>query len=212
MRVKEYVVRQEIYSFEELSETAKENARLKYLEEFRESEIFSDGCLEYLKRVFPKSDLQIQYSLASCQGDGFNIYGSLNMFDIIEYLADKYYKNFSDSEFRLLRFLENNYEWCSFKLKHNNRYCYCVADQNDFEYDIVDWMESDGFYSGIDKQELTFAKIDSLIKKVLTDLCRDFEKGGYDYFYKVEDDSEIVDIWEANEYEGWDVNGNPIYS
>lgn len=211
MRVREYVVKEEIYSFEELSETAKENARQKYLEEFREADMFSDDCMEYLKRVFPKSDLQIQYSLSSCQGDGFNIYGYLNLFDIIEYLADKFYKSFSDSEFRLLRFLENNYEGYSFELERNSRYCYCVADRNDFEYDIVDWMESDGFYSGIDKQELTFAKIDSLIKKVLTDLCRDFEKEGYDYFYEV-DDNEVIEIWEANEYEGWDINGNPIYS
>ena len=67
-----------VYPFSELSEEAKEEAKRWYLNDetrcndltlYYESDI---GC------IFPNSDLNVQWSLNSCQGDGVNIYGSVN--------------------------------------------------------------------------------------------------------------------------------------
>ena len=39
--------------------------------------------------LFPNSNLKVEYSLNYCQGDGLNIYGELNIKDILKYLDFK---------------------------------------------------------------------------------------------------------------------------
>ena len=66
-----------IYEFSELSEDAKAKVKKWYLDNFYQNEEFSDICKEDLSHRFPKSDLNVQYSLSYCQGAGLNVYGTL---------------------------------------------------------------------------------------------------------------------------------------
>ena len=74
------------YNYSELSEDAKEKVKNWYLFDLdMHYELFYEDIKMYLSEQFPDSDLQLCYSLASCQGDGLNIYGKLNLYDFIYY-------------------------------------------------------------------------------------------------------------------------------
>lgn len=65
------------YDFSELNESAKERARQWYLDDDMRSSDWENEIEQDLMTMFPNSDLHIQFSLNSCQGDGVNIYGEL---------------------------------------------------------------------------------------------------------------------------------------
>ena len=70
------------YDFSELNESAKERARQWYLDDDMRSSDWENEIEQDLMTMFPNSDLHIQFSLNSCQGDGVNIYGELAVFAI----------------------------------------------------------------------------------------------------------------------------------
>ena len=78
-----------IYEFSELSEDVKAKVKEWYLNNFYQNEEFLDICKEELSHRFPKSDLKVQYSLSYCQGDGLNVYGTLNLKDVLYNLSKK---------------------------------------------------------------------------------------------------------------------------
>ena len=65
------------YDFSELNESAKERVRQWYLDDDMRSSDWENEIEQDLMIMFPNSDLHIQFSLNSCQGDGVNIYGNL---------------------------------------------------------------------------------------------------------------------------------------
>lgn len=80
-----------VYKFAELSQAAKEKVRDWYLEGQSElSYIFTDDCMERLSELFPNSNLEVQYSLGYCQGDGFNIYGEIRLDELLEKIAENH--------------------------------------------------------------------------------------------------------------------------
>ena len=81
-------VEYKVYTFAELSESAKEKVRQWYLEG-QEPYIFSEDCEMWLSERFRNSELKVQYSLGYCQGDGLNIYGTLNLYDMYEQIQEK---------------------------------------------------------------------------------------------------------------------------
>lgn len=101
-----------VYKFDELSQAAKEKVRNWYLEGQSElSYIFTEDCMERLKELFPNSNLEVQYSLAYCQGDGFNIYGEIRLDELLEKIAE----NFTEKEMKFFKWAFN--EW-----KHDHKY------------------------------------------------------------------------------------------
>lgn len=207
MIVREYTVREEIYSFNELSESAKQNARQKYLEHFREAEEFGDFVQYDLSELFPRSVLKVEFSLNSCQGDGLNVFGSFHISDIVNYvLLSEKAETLTKQEKRFLRFLSTLDFFV--ECKSNNRYSYYIHKTAHIEWYIENELEGSCFRS-IPYE--TIEKVARIFDDRLEDFCRKQEEEGYKYFYEVEDD-EIVECWEVNEYLGFDINGNPIYS
>ena len=182
----------DVYEYSELDDNAKEHAKRDYLDTCREPFIFTNLCEENLAYLLPNSDLKVEYSLASCQGDGFNIYGTVCLDDLLNKLSDK----FTDKELRFLRWAFRNYS-TMYKMPCNNSgYCYCVCDLHDYTEDIIYELEWHS-YRGIQYDVLE--KFNKLAKEYMTELCSGFEKDGYDYFYEVSDD-EMVEISDANEW------------
>ena len=71
-----------VYKYNELSEDAKEKVKQWYLDDDFSPQEFENSCMDALNRLFPNSDLKVQFSLSACQGDGFNIYGKLDLSDV----------------------------------------------------------------------------------------------------------------------------------
>ena len=121
-----------IYTFNELSEKAKEKVRQDYLSDEFRTEIFSEDCMNRITELFPNSNLKIQFSLNGCQGDGFNIYGEISLTDLLENLKNK----FSSEELKILEqyFTESGID--SYTMAMNHYYCYCMTAYYGFTEEI----------------------------------------------------------------------------
>lgn len=196
-------VEYKVYKYNELSEEAKEKAKQWYLDG-QESFIFSEMVKEDLYSLFGKNNLDVQYSLSYCQGDGFNIYGEIDaekIFNCLEkHNGGTQLKKFEDmlTEEEKKVILAYAEECGAIKLPINNRYCYSLASYidiaEDWEWELEQPMEDDNINSEV------LDKFEKLVRGVFVELCRAYEKWGYEYFYEVEED-ELEEICEANGYE-----------
>ena len=177
------------------------------MEDFRECDFFTEDCLYQLKEMFPDSDLKVEYSLSSCQGDGFNIYGKMDIKDAVDFVMSRTDKLNDNARF---------FNWIkglgyTLHLSENKaRYSYCYVDYNDFAFSILDDFVQDGYDSNYSNHCGYLDKFDSILKDEIKKLCKEFEENGYNYFYEVEDE-EIIETWENNEYEGFYEDGKPCY-
>lgn len=117
-----------VYEYKELNAEAKEAVKEWYLNGQSElSFIFTEDCLNHLKGLFPNSELEVEYSLSYCQGDGFNIYGKIYLDEVLEKIADK----FTAKELKFFEWVFNRYG-STYTMEANHRYCYCICSRNDF--------------------------------------------------------------------------------
>jgi hypothetical protein len=191
------------YTYDELNENAKENAKQWYLDDPARAEFLYDDFKTIFKEFFPRSDLDVCFSLASCQGDGVNIYGKLNLYDFLDVW------NAAEKEKRTLKFYIDN-SYCYYHFEKNRRYCYsCKFIDNDkIEYTLDDFIS--------ELERLFFKNINrDLIEQFFSDMIEHFEKldyefenDGYKYLYEADDD-EISDACAANEWY-FDENGDFI--
>ena len=187
--MKKVILETNVYEFNELSNEAKEIVKNKYLESIQ-SEDFEEICLDELNSVFKSSILKIQFSLNSCQGDGFNIYGTLNLNDILGTLKDSY----TGKEIKVLKYYINNLS-NKVELKENNDYCYSLVDKLELTWED-DYLDNYGTLNGYNKS--VALKFESDIKNYLEKLCNNYEKMGYGYFYEIEPE-ELEEICDDNE-------------
>lgn len=183
--MKEYTKTYFLYEYSELDEEAKEKVKRDYLSEDFRNDMFQENVLYQLKEIFPNSELKIQYSLNSCQRDGLNIYGTLNLKDIFNLTKDKFndkIKNKINIE-KLSEF--NHLEANEIKLPYNSKYCYDISDQIDFAEDEEDTNNA--------------YKVQDWIKNLFNVLNKEFEKQGYDWFYEISDE----EMQEESESNGW---------
>lgn len=188
--MKQIVKTYEVYTYDELNEKGKERVKKEYLES-QDPGLFTDIVMEDLKILFPRSELKIQYSLNNCQGDGFNIYGSVDLKDVLNYRKDY----FTEKEKRTLKFYFCNYD-CKINLNENRRYSYCICDDADVAEPIIDELEK---WSVRDINKKLIYKLENATKHIFTELCNQYEKEGYTYFYEI-DDEVLSEICNGNEY------------
>ena len=193
-------VKYNVYKYNELSESAKETVKQWYLDG-QESFIFTEDCKEDLYNLFGKNNLDVQYSLASCQGDGFNIYGKINAESIFNCLENhnggtqlaRFENVLTEKEKRtILAYAE---ECGEIELPMNRHYCYSLADyidiSEDWEYKLVD-------YRNLNTEVLN--KFEKIVRDIFRELCRSYEKQGYEFFYEISDE-DLEEMCEANGYE-----------
>lgn len=191
-----------VYKYNELSETAKEKVKEWYLagqEEF----IFTYDCKEDLYNLFGKNNLDVQYSLASCQGDGFNIYGKIGADKIFNCLENHnggtQLKRFEDVFTKeekeiILAYAE---ECGEIELPMNRHYSYSLADYIDIVEEWA-WRLEHADYAEINEEMLM--KFERLVRGIFAELCRSYEKQGYEFFYEISDE-DLEEMCEANGYE-----------
>ena len=191
-----------VYNYNELSKEAKEKAKEWYLEG-QEPFIFTDMCKDDLYNLFGKKNLDVQYSLASCQGDGFNIYGTIDAKSIFNCLEKhnggtqlaKFEDVLTAEEKKII--LSYAEECGGIELPMNNRYCYSLADYVDIVEEWT-WRLEDADYTDINGSVLM--KFERLVRDIFHTLCKYYEKWGYEYFYEISDE----DMEEACDANGWE--------
>ena len=186
------IIEERVYSFSELSEKAKEKAIQDFINTGIQGEDFYE-CLKYSARETFGDDISVQISLSSCQGDGINVYGNV---DVEKILSDA--KNlFTEKEYKALIWY-NSQGYLDISLPYNWRYCYCMADHLDTGADIageIAWC-----YYLRDINVSAIEKLRNLIVDTAEEFCREKEKDGYDYIYEVSEE-EFSEMAEANEWE-----------
>ena len=200
--MKTVAVEYNVYKYNELSEEAKEKVKQWYLEG-QETFIFTDDCKQDLYNLFGKNNLDVQYSLSYCQGDGFNIYGRIDAESIFNCLEkhnggtqlEKFEDVLTEKEKRtILHYAE---ECGNIELPMNRSYCYSLADYIDIVEEWV-WRLEYADYTNINEEALK--KFEELVRGIFSTLCRSYEKWGYEYFYEISDE-DLEEACEANEWE-----------
>lgn len=196
----------DVYKYNELSADAKEKVKQWYLDG-QEPYIFTEDCKEDLRNLFGKNNLDVQYSLASCQGDGFNIYGEIDAESIFNCLEnhnggtqlEKFEDVLTAEEKKII--LEYAEECGVIELPMNRHYCYSLADY----IDIVEkwawrlkYANDKDIYRNINEDILK--KFEELVRGIFSTLCKSYEKWGYEYFYEISEE-DLEEMCEANEYE-----------
>lgn len=194
--------REALYEYSELSESAKDKVRREHLDYelatgIRVRMLHEDYKNMWLNYHFPNSDLKVQYSLASCQGDGVNVYDEFDFDDLIEYC--KYIDepmDFSEEEMSWLR--ENIKEYSSTTVLENHWYSYCTVQSKD--YFSCDWECDLQFEMDLTEEQIDLLyKLSTVFYYAIRKLCKDMENYGYDFLYEISDE-EMKDTAEANEW------------
>ena len=195
----------EVYAYSELSERAKEKVKTEFLQDEVRNDWFNEDCLETLHYMFPHSNLKVQYSLSSCQGDGLNIYGELKVSDFINLMNDinkipinllneiksqMLSKQEMDLILEYTKYCNNN-----IILPNNYRYCYSIAYRINF---AEEWKENLEDYE-INYNKQIIDKFDLFVKNFFSEFNALLEKDGYEYFYNISDE-EMEETCEANEW------------
>lgn len=183
-----------IYKFDELSREAKNRAKKDYLNDCRSYE-WSEYIKAELENVFPHSALLVEWSLNSCQGDGVNVYGSINPEDVF---SDG---GFTDKEKEII---SNYYSECSIfeeylTIPRNLSYNYCKAQEVETTEIIVADMEETG-WDDVSQYAATIEKYRAAMINKAEEFCARMEKEGYEYLYNISD-ADFQEIAEANDWE-----------
>ena len=186
------IIETKAYTFDELSDDAKE----KLIEKFREDkyeylnlDYFYDDCvyqLEELGFVNPK----IQYSLGYCQGDGLS-------FEADKYtrLEDLYIKELGKGKEHTAQVLADN----STFICTGNKGRYCYASTSDIDLYIENYSST--INTDCENINNVVDIVRGELEDLYVDICSNLEKQGYDEIeYQLSDECIIEDI-QCNEYE-----------
>jgi len=195
-------VRETLYEYSELSESAKDKVREEELSQqlflgIRDLALQDDYKYMWLEHYFPNSNLKAEYSLASCQGDGVNVFGVFDFDDLIGYCKhiDELI-GFSKEEIDWLR--ENISEYSSIRVDQNRRYSYCVVQAKD--YFSCDWEYDLGLFLCLTEEQTDLLyKLSTVFYYAIRKLCKDMENYGYDFLYEISDE-EMEDMAAANKW------------
>ena len=182
------------YTYNELSESAKEKVKQWYLDDPIRNDILYEDIMLYLYDNFKLSELKVMYSLGYCQGDGLNIYGNLNLYDFLDIWQA------SPKEKKTIEFYIGR-AFYQYNFVENNRYCYsCKFIDRNYIDDKID-----EFITELQDNKITNIK-KPLISQFFNDMINyfetldaEFKDNGYNYLYNC-DDEEIEEACEANEW------------
>lgn len=180
MKTKSYSV----YTFDELSEKAKEHAKQKYYEN-EDYPFLGEDLKESLKDRAPYwKETELQYSLSCCQGDGLSFSGTLDLKAFLE----KFFPAMKRAGVML------EYIYKIYSTGNKGHYQYAARAQVDIDYNYTRGRQ----HKRLDKLA------ESIVEKVrdeYMDVCKKLEKEGYGILeYRMTDD-EFAEHCEVNNYE-----------
>lgn len=178
------------YTFDELTDAAKENARWEYLNHMG-LDFFRDDIENDLRENLPNSNLKVALSWLCCQGDGVNVYGRVSLDDFVQHW------DASEKEKRTMRFyLSKGLYYYDFS--GHTRYSYSCKFM---DMDALDDTVADFIHHLPDLRDINTG----LIERFYSDMFEFFQELDdmilddlYNHIYNPDDD-EISDFYSANE-------------
>lgn len=179
-----------ILTYSELSEGAKEKAKQWYLDN-QDPETFTDILIEDLKAETGFINLKPYYNLSYCQGDGLCLAGYIDFEEIQGNIKKIFYKGFNISDYKALAQLK---EYARIDFNHQGHYYH----KNSVDIDIyIHGNHSEKMY---DFMEKTVNKLLKNIKEWYINICDEYEKQGYSFFYEI-DEEDLQEYFECTEFE-----------
>lgn len=189
------------FTFEQLSDSAKENARQWYISRDEHIDIFREDYENELSEKFPDSNLKISLSWLCCQGDGVNVHGRIYLEDFLPLWEA------SEKEKRTMRFYFSKGIYC-YDFSGHGRYSYSCKFM---DIDALDDTVNDFIYRLPDLRDINA----ELIKRFYSDMFDFFDDLDdairddlYNYIYNPSD-NDIGDFCDMNEIY-FDIEGRPI--
>lgn len=190
-----------VYKYDELNAKAQERVREWYLAQCCTPELFSEMLDEDLEMIFGKNDLDVEYSLNYSQGDGLNIYGSIPLTQILDVAErcdwltyfDAFRNCFTADEKALIKQYAEDYDTVNISRNNSNLYSYCCADHIDYAGDYMTNVSEDADVDLLNR-------VNAALVSLFSELCAFYKDWGYEFFYKVDDDT-LTDECETN---GWE--------
>lgn len=174
-------ITQKIYSYEELSEKAKERVKNEYRVNFQEcrNDLFYEYFAEELRENGFES-LEPRYSLSYCQGDGCSVIGKIYLNEVLE--NKDIMENFSKDEIRRLEYIDCEVE-NEIKIEHNSNYYY-HANTMSFYANVYVNTYTHG--KNWELMEEVFDKLEGVLEDYFIALCNRMEEVGYEMIYAEE--------------------------
>lgn len=192
-----------VYRFEELNEEAKEVVKQWYLDG-QDTNIFNDILKSELELFFPNSDLNTNYTLNYCQGDGVNVHGIISLKDVLEFSTllqlNEFYPKmkevFTEKQIKTLNFYFKQISDSAIELPQTMGYCACSAVMAHVEATLIESLEYDKFR---DINKKLIKKFEKFFIESLMILTKEFKERGYDFFYEISEE-DLQEHCESNDY------------
>lgn len=101
------------YNYNELGKKVQRSLKEKIVHSWEYMDDFNWEIQDIIYNEFPNSDIKIQWSLNCCQGDGVNIYSTLDYRDAIEFIKkmqpDKIEEDFIRDDEYAASFYDNTF-------------------------------------------------------------------------------------------------------
>ena len=178
-----------IYTYEELSEKAKEKVRQNYLESLDPND-FTYRIVEDLKDIGLKN-LKPYYSLDYCQDDGLCLAGHIDFDEINSELKEIFYKDFTFSDYKILKNLK---EYSRIDFNHVGKY----YNKHSVEIDI--YIDGNFDNKKYNNHKRLADKLIKNIKEWYFTKCNEYENQGYEFFYDISEE-ELKYFCNVMEYE-----------
>mgnify|MGYP003638908235 CR=1 FL=1 len=180
-----------VYTFDELSETAKQKAMEDYVSHF-DFEMDEECILEYVVECNPHiQDMDISYSGFWSQGDGASFTGQLESDWVIQFLKE-HFNNSQDITLSLIRWISISFERNSSRYSHENT---CSTELSD----DVEWAthieESETLKDSFNERVSEFVEV---IEEYRRDLCTDIYDRLYQAYEHATDEETISEHFAEN--------------
>jgi hypothetical protein len=182
-------IRTKVYKFDELVVDAQQNA----IEEYRDKreidlDLFNDDAVEQIEKAGFYGDIELQYSLSYCQGDGLSFScNGINESLLLSFFAEI----LGEGKEKTAQAIIDN---CSFINKGNNGY-HCFASKSDIDYTLESYRN---IYENI---EIVVSTVREKIENLYMNLCKDLEKQGYEDIEYQRSEEAIIETILANDWE-----------
>ena len=191
-----------IYGFNELSPETQQ----KVIEEYYTSgdafgEFDADNLTDYFRRelngVGFTSEVDIEWSLSNCQGDGVAFYGLIDTTTLLENTCE----HFTDKELKRLDWLNEEFGISIETVR--NEYGYYYSHYNTMDINIVCYVDWEVDLTKKSKQLIydVLYKLEKVTKEYIVDLSQRLESEGYDTIDEVTNLESIREHFEESDLE-----------
>lgn len=180
------------YKYNELTKKVQQSLKEKIVNSWVYMDDFHWKIQDVIENNFPNSDIKVQWSLNSYQGNGVNLYGVLDHRDAIEFIRKMQPDEIEEDFIRIIKSCD-----IDFKLPENPRYSYCYVSNVDVAIDMISEYEIITGEEPPEEWQTTAKKFESVLIECFEDFCKEIENYGYDYF----DTDHIDDEYAANFYD-----------